>query len=86
MSKFKDTITWDSLERLNKIVGYLTSAANEIDEFATNIIDCGKISQIIQEKQNVTLWKLRDCFDEMIKIYSEELKLAQEFKKYLDEN
>lgn len=82
--KFRNTLTWDSLKRLNKIVVHLTNAANEIDELAPNILDYGKISQTLQERQGVNLKKLKDCCDEMIKINNEGLKLAQEFEKYLD--
>lgn len=83
MEKYKNTLTWIGIKHLQKIVKHLISVANEIDELGVSPADYGRISEILNNRQNVTLLKLKRCCDEMIKIEAEQTKLAEEFEQYL---
>jgi len=76
--------SWDSIKRLHKITGKLLGAANEIDELGVNIIDAGRISELLFKHTGVTLWKLREVCDELNKIEADEQRRAEEFDKYLN--
>jgi len=74
-------LTWDSLRRLHRINNHLVAAATEIDDLGPNATDWGIISRLLNERQGITLSKLRDCCDEMARIEKEQDQHAHDWEK-----
>lgn len=80
---FRNTVTWDGISRLHKLVNHLSAAATQIEDLGPNIIDIGIISEMLENKHGISIWKLRDVCDEMIKIKKIVEDKATRFDKYL---
>lgn len=76
----KNSISHRSLSELNKIATNVASAASSIEEL---LIEAGTVSKFLQERQGVTIWKFRDCCDELVKINRELHECAEKFERYL---
>jgi hypothetical protein len=74
-------MTNDGLNRLHRIVGHLMAAATEIDELGPNAADWGIVSIDLASRQGVTMFKLRDCCDELNRIEQDERRRAEEWDR-----
>ena len=75
----KMPVSADTLRRLHKLSGHLLAAANEIEELGPNLNDLGRISEKLEQKTSVTIWKLRNCCDAIAAIQREEEEINKEF-------
>jgi hypothetical protein len=74
-------MTNDGLNRLHRIAGHLMAAATEIDELGPNDLDWNIASQLLGSRQGITLFRLRDCCDELNRIERDERKRAEEWNR-----
>lgn len=74
-------MTNDGLGRLHRIAAHLMAAASEIDELGPNALDWNIASQLLGSRQGVTLFRLRDCCDELNRIEQDECRRAEEWDR-----
>jgi hypothetical protein len=71
---------WESLRHLHNIKCHMSAVANDIDDLGCGI-DWAPISEKLQERQGVSLRKLRECCDEIININREEWQRAKDWEE-----
>lgn len=74
-------MTNDGLSRLHRIVVHLAAAASEIDELGPNAVDWRIVERELIGRKGVTMFKLRDCCDEMNRIEQDERRRAEEWNR-----
>lgn len=82
--RIPDVLSWESINYMHRIVGHTTAIANEIEAFGVNMIDAGRVSEILKKRKGISLWQLRDICDELMRINSEQCDIANDFERYLN--